>query len=431
MSIKNLISVEEIPNKPKRGDCFSIGGAGATAYTHGIFKYPCKFIPHIPRWFLSAYGSKKTLEFGVLDPFMGSGTSLVESNLLGYPAYGLDVDPLSKLLSKVKTTPFSKKELVQLGNVIEELKANLEKKKVSTKHLENFRPNFKNLTYWFSGDAIERLLKISFFIVKYEEDTDSEKIGDLMRITLASVVRKASLADEQSPKPYISTRIAKKTTDIFDLYLANLEKNFKAISQFSAHRNLGKTKIIGIDARKVNLKQLKGNKVHLAVTSPPYINAFDYVRSLKLENFWLRYISDQNISELYDLQVGTEKLSIRNTQINSFKIEQLDGALAMIKETDPKRAVIVSEYFKAMDQNIETVHESLIAGGYYCIVVGDSVIRNINVATSRILIEIAKSKNFRLIDDFSYVIRNRYLRIPRAGKGGFIPVDHVLVFQKK
>ena len=84
-----------------------------------------------------------------------------------------------------------------------------------------------------------------------------------------------------------------------------------------------------------------------------------------------------------------------------------------------------------MQQNIETIHKSLIKGGYYCIVVGDSVIRNINVPTSRILIEIAKREGFKLVNDFSYVIRNRYLRIPRAGKGGFIPVDYVLVFQKR
>ena len=131
MSIKNPISVSEIPRKPNQGDCFSISGEGVGEFTHGIFKYPCKFIPHIPRWFLNAYGSERTIELGVLDPFMGSGTSLVESNLLGYSAYGIDVDPLSKLLSKVKTTPFSQKELTVLSEVVEALNEDLVKRKIS------------------------------------------------------------------------------------------------------------------------------------------------------------------------------------------------------------------------------------------------------------------------------------------------------------
>ena len=96
----NIKEYEEIPKNLKDGGTILIAGKGLSAHTHGIFKYPCKFIPHVPRWFLTKYGNDVTVEAGVLDPFSGSGTTLVEACLLGYPSYGVDIDSLSILVSK-------------------------------------------------------------------------------------------------------------------------------------------------------------------------------------------------------------------------------------------------------------------------------------------------------------------------------------------
>ena len=70
--------------------------------THGIHRYPAKFIPQIPRFCIESYS-----EIGddVLDPFMGSGTTLLESFILGRNSYGIDIHPLARLIAKVKTTP--------------------------------------------------------------------------------------------------------------------------------------------------------------------------------------------------------------------------------------------------------------------------------------------------------------------------------------
>ena len=66
-----------------------------TYLTHGIHSYPAKFIPHIPRYIIKNYTKPKEV---VLDQFCGSGTALVEANLLGRNAYGIDINPLSKLM---------------------------------------------------------------------------------------------------------------------------------------------------------------------------------------------------------------------------------------------------------------------------------------------------------------------------------------------
>jgi hypothetical protein len=73
--------------------------------THSIHPYPAKFIPQIPRALISALHPGD--ETAVLDPFCGSGTTLVEGALAGIPTVGVDLHPLACLISKVKVTVLS------------------------------------------------------------------------------------------------------------------------------------------------------------------------------------------------------------------------------------------------------------------------------------------------------------------------------------
>ena len=102
----SLIQVEEIPCDVKSNSVFEINSTDVNYYSHGFFKYPCKFIPQIPRWAIQQYSKPGDL---VLDPFAGSGTTLVESILNKRTGLGIDFDKFSQLLCKVKTTKYDKK----------------------------------------------------------------------------------------------------------------------------------------------------------------------------------------------------------------------------------------------------------------------------------------------------------------------------------
>src|SRR3989338_3364487 len=78
--------------------------------THGFHTYPAMMIPQVARRSMQEFGEgKKT----ILDPFMGSGTVLVESCLIdGFErAYGIDINPLALLIAKAKTTPIQSEYL--------------------------------------------------------------------------------------------------------------------------------------------------------------------------------------------------------------------------------------------------------------------------------------------------------------------------------
>ena len=74
-----------------------------------IHPYPARFIPDIPRELISALGCAKGSV--VLDPFCGSGTTLVEAQRAGFDAVGIDLNPIACLISSVKTQPLPEKYL--------------------------------------------------------------------------------------------------------------------------------------------------------------------------------------------------------------------------------------------------------------------------------------------------------------------------------
>ena len=242
--------------------------------------------------------------------------------------------------------------------------------------------------------------------------------------------KKVSNADENSPKPYVSTRFPKKKYAVKDLFMKSVNNYLNSFETYKG-QPLGNTKIIAEDARKINNKEFK-NKVDLAVTSPPYINAFDYVRSLRLENAWLNYFGDTNISEIKKKQIGTESISaaVYKETLIVTGIKSLDAITKKIYLVDKKRAYVVSKYFKDMAENINAVRVVLKDNAHYIIVVGNSVIRDIEVPTHKILIEIAEKNGFHLENVFSYIIKNRYLRIPRADRGGLIKYDWIIDLKK-
>lgn len=175
-------------------------------------------------------------------------------------------------------------------------------------------------------------------------------------------------------------------------------------------------------------------KAGLAVTSPPYINAFDYPRTLRLENLWMGTHTEDSILKSKNYYVGTERFSLKDEKEKSLGILDLSINLKekfyLIKEIDEKRAYVVKKFFEDMKINLINVNNHLEIGGHYVIVIGNSVIRKEQLESWSILKDIAPSTGFSFVEHFSYTIRNPYIRIPRSGRGGEIKKDHILVLKK-
>jgi DNA modification methylase len=83
-----------------------------TYASHNFHSFPAKFPPQLPQKFIEWLTAPEDL---VLDPMMGSGTSILEAFLLGRRGIGFDIDPLALRLCKAKVTPVSLAKVTETG----------------------------------------------------------------------------------------------------------------------------------------------------------------------------------------------------------------------------------------------------------------------------------------------------------------------------
>lgn len=420
----NPIKVSEFPDFPSQNEIYEIvpNKSVIVGNTHRLFnKYPTRYIPQVPRWAILKYTSPGDI---VLDPFCGSGTTLVEALLNGRNGLAIDIDPFARLLTSVKTTRYSAADIERIDQIVNKIKNNL----TITASADAY-PDIPNISKWFNEQAIDRLAVLKTLIDEYAVDRIA--IKNYLYIVLAAIVRRCSNAENESPKPYISTRFPKVPEDPFIVFFETESLYRNAIIEFAKDTEdlkVSNTILSSNDARNIVLDSM----VELAVTSPPYINAYDYVRILKFENMWLGLADNKELVSLRKEYIGTEISSSFYTKYQyATQSETLCSIMPTIENVDRLRASMVGTYFEDMALNLIQVRNVLVPGGRYVIVVGDSTIRNQNVPTTKILTEIALANGYEFETVFKYIIRDRYLHMPRGNRGGIIKYDNILVLQKK
>jgi len=412
IKVKKLPKIKDI----KENEIYEIDTTNVAYFTHSFFKYPAKFIPQIPNWAITNFTNVNDI---VLDCFCGSGTTLVESSLNNRKPLGVDFDKISLLLSSVKTTKLNKSDFKVIKNSL---------KSFDYKNYQNRDlPDFKNIEYWFPEKNIYVLNGLYYFINNLNI---TDKIKNFLLVCYISTIRKSSYSEELSPKPYISSKYKKTPKETFTLFKNVIEDYFNKINDENYRLEFA-SEFIGNDARNFDCPQYY-NKIKLVCSSPPYINAFDYVRVLRLENVWLRNINDSNIINHKKNQIGTEQIysSEYNSTPNKIGLKELDDKIEKLYGIDKKRSHVVFKYFVDMEKNIKNIGNYLTDDGYYIIVVGDCKIRDIDFPTYKYFIELAKRNDYSDTFVFSYVIKNPYLRIPRKDRGGLIKYDRVVILKK-
>jgi len=396
--------------------------------THGIHSYTAKFIPHIPRYFIEKYTKKGDV---VLDPFAGSGTTLLEANLLGRNSLGIDINPLAVLIGQVKTTPLKKQKLEK---AIKKLFKNLDKKiKFPIK-------DFPNRDYWFNKKSIFELSKINYCINElYKKKEIDKKIKIFFDICFSSIIRRSSFADPANPKTYCSRKmkeLKKKNHQFYPIkYFKNcVTKNAPLFYELERELKGKKVKTHFIstnDTRNIKLPPTI-KKVDLIITSPPYANAQEYFRNFKLELFWLGLVDRNGLLELDKKQIGGENhaaLYYKTLQKTGYK--NIDKIIKQLFSIDKKSSYIVYKYFFNMEKSFKEYKRVLKKGGHCVIIVGNNTVRGIKIPIDKTLIEIAKKNGFELYDYGYDLIKNRKFMTKRNNGAEIIEKDWIIDLVKK
>ncbi len=396
--------------------------------THGIHKYPAKFIPQIPRFCIESFSKEDDV---VLDPFMGSGTTLLESYILGRESNGIDIHPLARMIAKVKTTPIDPKHL---SRVAERLLGDIRSDDGDNSSLI---PEIPNRDHWFRPEVLGNLATIKKHVWRIR----SGPTQDFFKICFSSIIRKMSNSDADSLIPEVTSfrkkldEQGKTSFDVmskFENTVSNKLLDAEGLWKISQDvqeefRNPPSINIIGRDARDI---EMDDSSVDLAVTSPPYASAVHYVSVHKLEMFWLDLLDD--MARLDGQVVGTSRAYVREYKPWEPKtsVPELKRVLTELIENEKKSAYIVYKYFDDMRRNLCEVNRVLGRNGIYCMVVGENTFRKVRIPTYLILARIASQCGYELKGIYVYDVINRHLDIPRWNDSR-IERDYILVLQRK
>jgi DNA modification methylase len=390
-------------------------------------RYPARSIFLVPRAIINSKLEKKN-KLNILDPFMGSGTTAVEASLTNSIIYGTEMDPFARLIAEVSLFRFSKTEENELYKILNDISLGWHDYPINNM----FYPKLNNVEYWFDTEIFDDLLRLKSIIY---ETIENEKFLKFFKVTFADCIKPSSKLERQSTKPYISSKYPKKTKPVFESFKYSFNAHLNALKQYNFTKpNNKECKInwLGFDA--TDFKSEKAI-IDLAITSPPYLNAFDYTQIIKIESAWVGTLENDDIVKLRNVQVGNEKR--RDNKIDSFVenlFEPYFNAIIEQGKIDNKNFNITAKtclsYFNDIKRNLECIKAVLKKGGEYHMIIGDNVIKKIEIPTHKLIAEIAIEIGFNWFGYYKYVIKDHRTSIPRKDKGGKINYEYVLMLKK-
>jgi DNA modification methylase len=396
----------------------------STYLTHSLYYHPAKFIPQIVRFCLDEYTKKNGI---VLDPFAGSGTMGVEAATQGYESYMLDINPLLDFFYPLKIPSFTKEEWEQAYNEAREFF-----KEVLHREPKIIKKINDNIDYWYPEKLYNHFCKVwtNFHELKDKKNVISKNV---VALALFRISKYYSYAEHSMPKLFISKRkralIENKLNDpkIFEqmerMGFAILKEVKQAVDTLiELDGNLKKTKYFaGVDSSDFDFKKIP--EINCIITSPPYLQAQEYMRTFKLEMMWAG-IPQEKIKECMSKEIPFREApsKIEGSYIN--EIREKIGRKDLLKLYD--------SYFWFTIQALENASKRLGKNGKLCVLIGNPKMKGIEVEIWKVIYEYFVNKlNFKFLDLYEDKIVYRKLFTGRNNQNPEgMKSEYLLVLEK-
>ena len=368
--------------------------------THAIVSYPAKFIPQIVRYVINTYTKEDNW---IIDPFAGSGTVGVEAYLCKRNAVLLDLNLLLNHIMPLKIyrgkERLSKEHLLKLLDDMHE----------STQH--RFNPSWSNVQYWYAPEILELLSQYWGYIYSIEQEVYST----IIKTSLLKVSKRFSYTEHRTPK---LARSKRKLAAIEELLRENWQdqlieivydhalKTLGSINDFVMHTQHHQNQVEfqgGVDSSYIEVPR----ECDALITSPPYLQAQEYIRSTKLDLFWLGH-TEEEVRELSRLEIPYRKAD------RIIHTETLDKVREKLTRKDLSNRL--DSYFCHTINALENSMNRLKPHAAACIFVGNPRIDGITVELWRILSEYFTEQGFSHEKVYEDRIKTRQLFGVRKNK---------------
>lgn len=368
----------------------NISCESTTYFTHGFHPYPAKYTPQLVNKYFHTYCKEG---YKTLDPFCGSGTTIVEGVLNGMDSVGIDLNPIAYIVSKAKTNKYLTEDISLISHFISELKLEIGKNGFfeDIEHVEI--PDFPNRSHWFQDNICYELayLKTKIQAIK------NLNVKDLLICAFSKIIVKVS--NQDSEIRYVAKNKNHPNGTVFTAFITTV-LNYLEVLRSNSYSINAKAQIFNGDTNII-LKQIEDNSFNFIITSPPYINTFDYYLYHKLRMFWLDY----------------DHRPIRRQEIgNHHRIDTKSFEVAK------------AEYIQSMTEIMNELARVSTPESYFVMVIGDGIIDGITIDMSQVIADICKNCNYEITQNestnLSDTTRSFNKKFSRASKK-----EHYIILQ--
>ena len=362
-----------------------------------IHPFPARMAPELARRSLA-----RVPEGGrVLDPMCGSGTVARAAVEAGLYCDGIDIDPLAVLMARVWTTPLNIERIcVHAADLVQVAKELPDDRIKGPMDLETER----FISFWFASAQQEQLARLSTAL-----STHSDVMRDALAIALSRIIvskeMMASLArDTSHSRPH---KVANEND--FDVYAGFLRSARLLSRRHQPELIQAKATVQLGDAR--SLEHLEEHSYDLVMTSPPYLNAIDYLRGHRLALVWLGHLLG-DLRRIRAVSVGAERVKTEAPlDVSAFVAVSSDSAIANCHWGWIRR------YACDMDAMLRQVIKVIKRSGRAVLVIGNSFLRGATVKNADLIEELAARIGYQLIDKSIRDIPARRRYLPPPGDG--------------
>ena len=344
-----------------------------------IHPYPAKFIGDIPRALIKSLPIPAGT--AVLDPFCGSGTTLVEAQRARLSSVGIDLNPIACLIARVKTSPLPE----GFAEVVQEI----------TSRARNIKAlptsSIPNVDHWFKP-AIQLAVGALAQII-----ADPAYLAwlDQLRLALSSILVRVS--NQDSDTRYAAVEKGVGRNDVFDAFCNASSKLRRSL--LDRHWTLPLAHVLEANTLEVSHSEVAIN-IGLVVTSPPYPNAYEYWLYHKYRMWWL----------------GFDPIAVKEKEI---------GARAHFFKKNHHTAEMFVDQMKG---TFELIDKVLVKNGFVCFVVGRSKIHGKIINNGDTIYQVATDVGLKPFSRFEREISatRKSFNLSHAN----IKTETILVFQK-
>lgn len=413
--------------------------------THRYHVYPAMMIPNLAKEFIEITLKYQDNIKNIYDPFMGSGTTLVEGIAHNLEVFGQDVNPLSFFMTNAKTQTINPD---LLATEIFDLKLRVQdsyQKIICDGYVLDNIPNFKNIDYWFKPEVIKKLQIIKNCI----NSNNNIGLRNFYLVAFSETVRYVSNSRNNEFKLYrlADEKLSGWNPDVIKIFFDYLSRNeiannklFKVLKDID---NLEPKITINQHDSSNSNNIFPNNSFDLLVTSPPYGDSSTtvaYGQFSRLSLQWLDLEIDENtaLSKLDSIMLGgkVDKKVAIDSILDYLDSSTLEDLFKKINEKDEKRAKQVLQFFIDLDSSLKNTAKLMKNNTYQYWVVANRTVKMISVPTDIIITEMFKKYEVFHLHSFYRNIPNK--RMPSKNSPTNIVGNHsvtmsseiILMFRK-